>query len=85
MFILENEIKNETQDIKTGSNKFLKDNKDEPNLLVDNTKGVKSEYVLNKVFSFLDNKNNFTAKLFKHNKKLMQTDVYKKSFLIINF
>lgn len=85
MFILENEIKNETQDIKTGSDKFLKDNKDKPNLLVDNTKGVKSEYVLNKVFSFLDNKNNFTAKLFKYNKKLMSTDTYKKGFLYNKF
>ena len=84
MFILENEIKDEIKDIKAGSDEFLKD-QDKPNFLVDNTKGIKSEYILNKVFRFLDNKNSFTAKLFKYNKKLMQTDTYKKSFFYNKF
>lgn len=77
MFVLKNKIK----DIGTGSNEFLKDSNDKPNLLVDDAKGIKSKYMLNEIFGFPDNKNDFTANLCKYSKKLIKTDAYKKVFL----
>ena len=58
-------------------------NESKPSII--DIKGIRNKYILNKVFSFLDNKNNFVAKLCKHNKKLMGTDAYKKGFTYNKF